>query len=104
MVKDIKRRDPKADEKSLKEYYRNEALQTMKWHYIKEQVAIAEKIEAGEKDIEEFFDKIENEEIRKIYKENEALLEETKFSIKDRKVYDFLVSNSNVKENNIKLD
>lgn len=104
MIKDVKRKDPKADEKSLREYYRNDAIQNMKWHYLKEQVAETEKIETEEKDIEDFLDKIENEEIRKIYKENAGIMEEAKFSIKDRKVFDFLVANSKIKENKIKLD
>lgn len=104
MVKDMKKRDPKADEKSLREYYRNEAISNMKWHYIKDQVAIAEKIETDEKDVEEFLQSIENEEIRKIYKENPAMLDETRYSLKDRKVYDFLIEKSKIKENEIKLD
>lgn len=104
MVKDMKKRDPKTDEKSLREYYRNDAISTMKWHYIKDQVAIAEKIETYDKDVEEFLEKIENEEVRKLYRENPAILDETKHSLKDRKVYDFLVEKSKIKENEIKLD
>ena len=104
MIKDMKQRDPKADENSLREYYRNDAVTNMKWHYLKEQIAEEEKIESNDKDLEEFLEKIENEEIRKLYKENAAALEEVKHSIKDRKVQDFLLENSKVKENEIKLD
>lgn len=104
MVKDMKKRDPKADEKSLREYYRNDAISNMKWHYIKDQVAIEEKIETDDKDVEEFLEKIDNEEIRKIYKENPAMMEETKYSLKDRKVHNFLIEKSKIKENEIKLD
>ena len=104
LVRDVKRRDPKADERSLRDYYRNEALSNLKWHYIKDQIAKNENIESNEKDIEEFLEKIENEDVRKLYKDNAAALDELKHSIKDRKVYDFLVENSKVKENEIKLD
>jgi trigger factor len=104
LVKDVKRRDPKADERSLREYYRTEALNNMKWHYIKEQIAKDEKIESNDKDVEEFMDKIDNEEIRKLYQDNAAALDEVKHSIKDRKVQDFLVENSKINENEIKLD
>ncbi len=104
VVKDVKQRDPNADERSLREYYRTDSLANMKWHYIKDQIAKDENIEVDEKDVEEFLEKIENEEIRKIYKENEGFLNEAKHSIKDRKVFDFLVENSEIKENEVKLD
>ncbi|MCB0284247.1 MAG: trigger factor [Calditrichae bacterium] len=104
VVKDVKRRDPKANEQQLREYYRTDALANLKWHYIKDQIAKDEKIEVEEKDIEDFLNKIENEEVRKIYKENEAVMAEAKHSLKDRKVYDFLVANSVVNENEVKLD
>jgi trigger factor len=104
VVKDVKQRDPNADERSLREYYRTDSLANMKWHYIKDQIAKEENIEVDEKDIEEFLEKIDNEEIRKIYKENEGFLSEAKHSIKDRKVFDFLVENSEIKENEVKLD
>ncbi|KAA3610237.1 MAG: trigger factor [Calditrichaeota bacterium] len=104
VIKDVKQRDPKADENSLREYYRTDSLANMKWHYIKEQVGKDENITVEDKDVEEFLEKIENEEIRKIYKENEAALNEVKHSIKDRKVHDFLVENSKIKENEVKLD
>jgi len=104
VIKDVKQRDPKADERSLREYYKTDSLANMKWHYIKDQIAKDENIEVDDKDIEEFLEKIDNEEIRKIYKENEAALSEVKHSLKDRKVFDFLVENSKVKENEVKLD
>ena len=79
-------------------------MTNLKWHYIKEQIAKDENIETNDKDVEDFLEKIENEEIRKLYKDNPAALEEVKHSIKDRKVHDFLVENSKIKENEIKLD
>jgi len=104
MIKDVKRRDPKINESQIREYYRTDALNNLKWHYLKEQIAVDEKIDVEEKDIEDFLNKIENEEIRKIYRENEAALSEARYSIKDRKVFDFLVENSKIKENEVKLD
>jgi len=104
LVRDVKRRDPKADERSLRDYYRNDAVSTLKWHYIREQVAKDEQIKTDAKDVEEFLEKIENEDVRKLYKENPSALEEVKHSIRERKVYDFLVENSKIKENEIKLD
>lgn len=104
IVKDVRRRDPKANEAQLREYYRNDALMNLKWHYIKDQISKEEKIEVEEKDIEDFLNKIENEEVRRIYKENEAVLAEARHSIRDRKVYDFLVANSVINENEVKLD
>jgi trigger factor len=104
VIKDVKQRDPKADERSLREYYKTDSLANMKWHYIKEQVGKDENISVEEKDIEEFMEKIDSEEIRKMYKENEAAMNEVKHSLKDRKVHDFLVENSIIKENEVKLD
>jgi trigger factor len=104
MIKDVKRRDPKANEAQLREYYRNDAVNNLKWHYLKDQIAADEKIDVEEQDVEDFLNKIENEEIRKLYKENEGALNEARYSIKDRKVFDFLVENSKIKENEIKLD
>ena len=104
IIKDVKRRDPKANEQQLREYYRNDALLNLKWHYIKDQVSKEENIEVNDKDVEDFLNKIENEEIRKIYSENKAVLDEAKHSIKDRKVFDFLVENSVINENEVKLD
>ena len=104
IIKDVKRRDPRANEQQLREYYRNDALLNLKWHYIKDQVSKEENIEVNDKDVEDFLNKIENEEIRKIYSENKAVLDEAKHSIKDRKVFDFLVENSVINENEVKLD
>jgi len=63
-----------------------------------------EKITVDDKDVEEFLEKIESEEVRKLYKENAAFLDQAKQSITDRKVNDFLIENSKVKENEVKLD
>lgn len=104
IIKDVKKKDPKADEKQLREYYRTDALSNLKWFYLKDQIADAEKIESDEKDIEDFLNKIENDEIKKLYKENPAALSEIKHSLKDKKVHDFLVENSKIKENEINLD
>lgn len=104
IIRDAKQRDPNADEKMLREYYRTEAINNMKWHYLKEQIGKDEKIETDEKDIEEFLDKIDNEEIRKIYKENEAALAEVKHSLLDKKIYDFIIENSKVEQNEVVLD
>jgi trigger factor len=104
IIKDAKRRDPNANEASMRDYYRNDALTNMKWHYIKEQIAEDENIEADDNDVKEFLDKIDNEQVRKLYEENEGIMAEAKHSLKDKKVFDFIVENSKITENEIKLD
>ncbi|RMH64371.1 MAG: trigger factor [Calditrichaeota bacterium] len=103
LVDDMKRRDPNADERSLREYYRGEAEQNLKWMYLKEEIAKAENIEAEEKDIEEFLNKIEDEKIRKLYEDMPGLKDQVKDNIRDEKVTQFLLDNSKITENEIPL-
>jgi len=103
LVQDMKRRDPNADERALREYYRNEAEQNLKWMYLKDEIGKAENIEADEKDVEEFLNKIEDEKVRKIYDDVPSLKDEVKNNLRDQKVTEFLMENSEIKENEIPL-
>ncbi len=104
IVKDARQRDKVANEAALREYYQNDAVTNMKWYYIQDQIAKDEKIEVEESDIDAFLEKIDNEDIRKIYKENAGLLDQLKDDIKSRKVQEFLAEHNKIKDNEIVLN
>lgn len=104
LIRDAKKRDKAANEATLREYYKNDAVNNMKWYYIQDQIAKDENIVVEESDVDEFFGKIENEEVQKIYKENAGLLDQIKDDIKARKVLEFLTEHNKISENEINLN
>ncbi len=104
LIRDAKKRDKVANEATLREYYKNDAVNNMKWYYIQDQIAKDENIVVDESDIDEFLAKIENEEVQKIYKENAGLLDQLKDDIKTRKVQEFLAEHNKISENEINLN
>jgi len=104
VVQDVKRRDPKLKEDDIRQHYRHEAEFTLKWHYLKEKIAEEQKIKVEEEDINKFLDELKDEKIRELYESSPQLLDRVKEDILNRKISDYIVNNSKVKENEIKLD
>ncbi|MGD9487865.1 MAG: trigger factor [Calditrichaceae bacterium] len=104
IVKDVKTRDPKLKEDAIRQHYESEALFNIKWHYLKDQIAKEEKIEVEDTDIKKFMENLKDEKVREIYESNPGLMERVREDLADKKIYDFLVENSKVKDNEIKLD
>ncbi|HID38279.1 MAG TPA: trigger factor [Calditrichaeota bacterium] len=104
VVRDIKGRDPQLKEEDIRQHYRQEAEFTLKWHYLKEKIAEEQQIKVEDEDINKFLDELKDEKIREVYEKNPNLLERVREDILNRKITDYIVSNSKVKENEIKLD
>ncbi|MGD9899255.1 MAG: trigger factor [Calditrichaceae bacterium] len=104
IVKDVKTRDPKLKEDVIRQHYETEALFNIKWHYLKDQIAKEEKIEVDDTDITKFMENLKDEKVREIYESNPGLMERVREDLADKKIYDYLVENSKVKDNEIKLD
>ena len=103
VVDDIKRRNPKANEEQVRQHYRNEAEFTLKWHYLRDQIAKVEDIKVTGEDEKTFFDELQDDKTREFFMQNEQLQERIKDDILFRKISDFLKKSNNVKVNKIKL-
>ena len=104
IINDVKSRDPKINEAEARQHYEPEALFNMKWRYLQDRIAAEEKIAVNEEDVKKFLDGLKDEKIREIYQQNEQLMNQVRNDIFYRKIFDFLVQNSTIKENEIKLD
>ena len=104
VVENTKRQDPKLKEDMIRQHYQAESLFTLKWMYLREEIAKTEKIEVGEEDEMKFLDELNDDKLRELYKSNAQLMDRVKEDIRNKKVFDFLVNNSKVKDNKIKLD
>lgn len=104
VVADAKRQDPKLKEDMIRQHYQAESLFTLKWMYLREEIAKAEKIEVDEADEKKFLDELKEDKLRELYQSNAQLMERVKEDIRNKKVFDFLIENSKVKDNKIKLD
>lgn len=104
IINDVKSRDPKINEAEARQHYEPEALFNMKWRYLQDRIAAEEKIAVNEEDVKKFLDELKDEKIREIYQQNEQLMNQVRNDIFYRKIFDFLVQNSTIKENEIKLD
>jgi trigger factor len=104
IVADVRKQNPKVNEDDVRQHYKADALFSLKWHYLKDQIAKKENIEVNEEDVNKFFDELNNDKIRDAYKNNISLLERVKEDILDRKIFDFLVNNSKITTNKIDMD
>lgn len=104
IVDDVKRKDPKLKEDMIREHYEAEALFTLKWVYLREEIGKKENIELTEDDEKKFLDELKDDKLREIYASNKQLMERVKEDIRNKKIFDFLVENSKVTDNEIKLD
>ena len=99
----MKRSNPKTDEGMIRQHYRSEAEFNVKWHYLRDQIAKQEKIELSEDDTKTFLDELKDEKIRELYEKNAQLMSGVKEEILTKKINDFLIKNTKIKINKIKL-
>lgn len=104
VVRDMQQRDPKMKEDQIRQHYASEALFSLKWAYLREEIGKQEKIEVGEEDENKFLEELQDDKLRDIYKSNEQLMHTVKEDIRNKKIFDFLIENSKITENEIKLD
>ena len=103
IVSDVKRRDPDAKDEVIRQHYQSEAEFTIKVHYLKDQIAKVEKIEVGESDTKTFLDELKDEKIREFYEKNPRMMDHVKEDILQKKINDFLLKNTKIKTNKVKL-
>ena len=104
IVEDVKRRDPKLKEEDIRQHYRHEAEFNVKWFYLKDKIAREQNIKVEDEDVNNFLNELKDEKVRELYEKNPVLLDRVKEDILNRKITDYVVNNSKVKENEIKLD
>ncbi len=104
IVEDVKQRDPKLQEEMIRKQYEAEAQFTMKWVYLREEIGKKENIDVTEEDEAKFLEELNDDKLREVYKSNAQLMSRVKEDIRNKKIFDFLIENSKVTENAIKLD
>ena len=98
VIEDIHKREKNFDEEEVRKHYRADAVFNIKWYHLKEKIAKVEKISAGDEDFEEFLSSLKDEQTRKLYESNPELKKHILSDIYEKKIFDFLVSQSKVKE------
>jgi trigger factor len=98
ILEDIRQRDKNINEEEVRKQYRADATFNIKWYHLREKIAQEEKIEATEDDYKTFLENIEEESIRSLYDSNDEIKQRALNDIFEKKVFDFLVDNSKVKE------
>jgi trigger factor len=98
ILEDIRKRDKNIEEEEVRKQYRADAMFNIKWFHLKEKIAEDEKIKATEDDLKSFLENIADENVRKMYESKDELKQRALNDIFEKKVFDFLVDNSKVKE------
>jgi trigger factor len=98
ILDDIRKKDQNINEEEVKKQYRADATFNIKWYHLKDKIAETEKIAATEEDFKTFLENIEEESIRSLYNANDEIKQRAMNDIFEKKVFDFLVNNSKVKE------
>jgi trigger factor len=98
IMEDIRKKDQNINEEEVRKHYRADATFNIKWYHLKDKIAQEEKIEATEEDYKTFLENIEEESIRSLYDSNNEIKQRAMNDIFEKKVFDFLVNNSKVKE------
>ena len=104
IVEDVKQRDPKLQEEMIRKQYEAEALFSMKWIYLREEIGKKENIEVTEEDEAKFLEELNDDKLREVYKSNAQLMSRVKEDIRNKKIFDFLIENAKITENAITLD
>jgi len=104
MVQDVKAKNPKIKEEEIRRYYEADAVYQLKVYYLREAIAKAENMEVTEDDINKFLDELKDENIRNLYQQNEQLLNNVKEDILNKKVFDFVLENSIITDNEITME
>jgi trigger factor len=98
ILEDIRQRDKNINEEEVRKHYRADATFNIKWYHLREKIAKEENIEATEEDYKKFLESIEEESIRSLYDANDEIKQRALNDIFEKKVFDFIVNNSKVKE------
>lgn len=98
ILEDIRQRDKNINEEDVRKQYRADAVFNIKWFHLKDKIAEDEKIKANDEDFKTFLDNISDENVQKMYETNDELKQRALTDIFEKKVFDFLVNNSKVKE------
>ncbi len=98
IIEDIGRREKNIDEENVRKHYRSDAIFNIKWIHLKDKIAKEESIESTEEDLGQFLENLNDDKTRKLYETNEELKRRVMHDIFEKKVFDFLVNNSKVKE------
>jgi FKBP-type peptidyl-prolyl cis-trans isomerase (trigger factor) len=98
IVNDISKRDSKVDVEEVRKTYRVDALFNIKWYHLKEKIAQTENIRTDDTDFDEYLKKIDDPKIRERYKNDKDLKKRVLNDLYEKKIFDFLVSNSKVTE------
>jgi FKBP-type peptidyl-prolyl cis-trans isomerase (trigger factor) len=91
-------REKTINEEEVRKRYRTDALFNIKWFHLKEKIAQKEKIEATDEDFKKFMEDLNDDETRKVYETNLELKKRVMNDIFEKKVFDFLVNSSKIKE------
>jgi trigger factor len=98
IVNDISKRDSKVDVEEVRKTYRVDALFNIKWYHLKEKIAQEENIRTDDNDFDEYLEKIDDTKIRERYQNDKDLKKRVLNDLYEKKIFDFLVSNSKVTE------
>ncbi len=98
ILEDIRQRDKNIDEEEVRKHYRADATFNIKWFHLREKIAKEEQIKSTEEEYNQFLEQLEDENKRKIYEDNKELKQRVMNDLFEKKVFDFLVNNSKVKE------
>jgi len=106
IIRDVRKKQPdlKMKDEEIRRNYEAEALFSLKWSYLREQIIKEENISVSKEDEEKFLAELENPQMREIYEKYPELMAQAKNEILYRKVIQFLIENSKIEENEIKLD
>lgn len=98
--------NPQFDEATIREQYRPDAVWGLKWQMIRDKIVASENLELTEEDFEAYYkeqaeiEEVEVDRIRNRYL-NEDAKKQIEPNVLERKVVDFIVSNSKVTEKTV---
>jgi len=98
ILEDLRKRETTIEEEEVRKHYRADAMFNIKWFHLREKIAEDENIKTTDDDFKTFLDNIEDENVRKMYETNKELKQAVLNDIFEKKVFDFLINNSKVKE------
>ncbi|KPL01188.1 MAG: hypothetical protein AMJ91_01140 [candidate division Zixibacteria bacterium SM23_73_3] len=106
LVKDLKRKYQKVDEKKIREEHKDIAIGHIRWDLLFHQIAEKENIQVTKEDMETWFEdfahdyKMKIEEAKRLL-ENPSQIKRIKEDLLEKKVLDFLLQNAKIKEETI---
>lgn len=98
IVEDIRQREQNFDEEEVRKHYRADAVFNIKWYHLKDKIANTENLEATDDDYQTFLKNLEDDKMREFYESNKEIKQRVLSDIFEKKVFDFLVNSSKIKE------